>query len=265
MKTFELFIDELGHSNPLSKQSEVYVLCGCVIEKTDREDLKIRADQIKFKYWNKTDIVFHSKEIGRSENDFKIFHKNPTKKLEFIKDLFNYLSNSNISIFVILIDKENARKRGWNSIKVIRDTARKLFYHFIVWLLAMGSSRGKIYVESATAEKDKYYLNEFSYFLSPGSRELSVDYKILKEIITSISFVTKRNHDIEEQLADLFAYAARCKYMRINKKETYKVGSYEDQLIRILDMKLFKKPRFAKERKMKFYETIDPFCVIPKT
>lgn len=265
MKIFELFVDELGQFNPSSRQSDAYVLCGCVVDRYERDDLKIKADQIKFKYWNKTNVVFHSREFGRNENDFEIFKDNQIKRKEFLDDLFYYLKNSNISVFAIVVDKKIAKEKGWNSIKVVQETARKLFYHFIAWLLGMGSSRGKIYLESASAEKDKYYLNEFSYFLSPGFKELSVDYSLIREIITSISFVTKRNHDIEEQIADLFAYAAKCKYMRQERKQSFKVGSYEDHMIRILDSKLFQKPKSAKEKKMKFYETIDPFCILPKT
>lgn len=264
MRFYDLFIDELGQSNPLSPQSDVYVLSGCVIEKSDREIIKIKADQIKFKYWSKTDIVFHSRDLGKNENDFSIFKKNPKRRSEFLNDLYFFFKNCNVSIFIIAVDKRLAKKRGWNSVKVIKETARKLFYHFIVWLLGMGSAKGKIYIESATAEKDRYYLNEFSYFLSPGCKELSVRYEIIRDMITSIAFVTKRNHDIEEQIADLLAYAARCKFMRLMKRETYRAGFYEDHMIKILESKLFKKPRFAKERKMKFYETIDPFCIIPK-
>lgn len=264
MRVYELFIDELGHSNPNSPNSEVYVLSGCVIEDNDRENVKVKADQIKFKYWGKTNIVFHSRDLGKNTNDFEIFQKNKNRKSEFLNDLYTFLLSCNFSIFTIIVNQSKAKEKGWNSIKVLEETSRKLFYYFIVWLLARGNSAGKICIESATAEKDRYYLNEFSYFLSPGCRELSINYKSIRELLTSISFVTKRNHDIEEQIADLFAYAAKCKYMRLSKKETYKIGSYEDRIIRILDNKLFKKPRIAKEKKMKFYETIDPFCILPK-
>lgn len=263
MKLYELFIDELGHSNPISKQSDIYILLGCVIERFEKENIKIKADQIKFKYWGKTDVIFHSRDLGRSEEDFRIFVKNK-KKDEFLNDLYAFLNNINIAVFAVIVDKKSAKEKGWNSIKVIKETAKKLYYHFIAWLMANGGAKGKIIVESATAEKDRYYLNEFSYFLSPGCKELSISYKLIQEILTSISFVTKRNYDIEEQIADLFAYSARCKYMRITKKETYKVGTYEDRMIKILERKIFKKPKFAKEKKMHFYETIDPFCIIPK-
>ena len=36
----------------------------------------------------------------------------------------------------------------------------------------------------------------------------------IKEKLTALSFVTKRNFDIEEQIADLFTYAARSKFKK---------------------------------------------------
>lgn len=265
MRGFDLFIDESGTVNPNDIASASYVLCGCAVEKEQRNRLKIQADQIKFKYWGHTNVSFHSRDIGKKSDIFDIFQKKRQKYEEFLDDLLSFLQEGYFTVFAIVCDKENARAKGWNAIKLTKETARKLFYHFIVWLLGLKNDRGSITIESATAEKDRYYLNEFSYFLSPGCKELSVDYKKVRSVLTSLSFVTKHNSDIEEEIADLFAYAAKCKYYRLAGKESYKVGTYEDRMIRILDKKLFRKPKFAKEEKMKFYEAIEPFCVVPKT
>lgn len=262
-KSFELFIDELGQSNPLTKQSDVYVLLGCAIEEKQREQLKIHADQIKFKYWNRTDIIFHSVEIAKNDGVFSVFSKNESRKIEFYQDLFNFLNRSSFVVFAIVCNKKLAKTRGWNSVKVTKETGKLIFYYFLGWLLG-NNSKGKINIESATAEKDRYYLTTFSYFLSPDNKELRVNYKKIQDLLTSISFVTKRNHDIGEQIADLLSYAARCKYSMLIKKHAFKVGSYEDKIIKILDSKLWHLPKLAKEEKMKFYKTIEPFCIIPK-
>lgn len=264
MRIYELFIDELGQAKPTGLQSNLYVLCGCAIERSLKESVRIEAEYIKFKYWNRTNVVFHSREIGRNKGPFSIFENKPARRLEFLNDLIYYLKNAPISIFVIVCEQQKARELGWNSAKIVKETGKLLFFHFVSWLLGISGAQGKIVIESATAEKDRYYLNEFSYFLSPGCSELSVDYKTMKNVLTSISFVTKQNQDIEEQIADLFAYAARCKHLRARKKHTFKIGSYEDRIIKVLEQKLFRKPEVAKDRKMKFYKAIDPFCVIPK-
>jgi len=264
MRYFDLFTDELGNANLFDNNSEVYILCGCAVNTDYRKKLKILADQVKFKYWGHTEIVFHSRDIGRREKDFAIFKKNKQNYLCFINDLLTFLKRANFTVFVIVCDKKVAKNKGWNQIKIIRDTIRILYYHFISWLMGLSSSKGRITIESATAEKDRYYLNDFSYFLSPGCKELSIGYKKIRSILTSLSFVTKENSDIEEQLADLLAYAAKCKFMRSAKRSTFKVGSYEDRLIKVLEKKLFIFPDGVKDKKMKFYNIIKPFCVVPE-
>ena len=125
-----------------------------------------------------------------------------------------------------------------------------------------GDSRGKIIVESATAEKDFYFHKAIGYYLTAGIKELQVDYKKIQETLTSISFVTKNNFDIEEQVADLFAYAAKCKYMeKIGKK--FKKGLYEKMIISLLERKIFKKPTEAKDSKMKYFKKVDSFTILP--
>lgn len=99
-------------------------------------------------------------------------------------------------------------------------------------------------------------------YLAAGIKKLKVDYKKIQETITSISFVTKNNFDIEEQIADLFAYAARCKYFgQLGKK--VKSGVYEKMMLKLLKDKIFKNPRNAKDQKMKYFEEVDSFLILP--
>ena len=80
MKLINYFIDELGSASPKSIQSKLYILSGIMVTSQSRDRLKIMADQIKFKYWGKTDIVFHSREIGRKEGDFSILKDEEIQK-----------------------------------------------------------------------------------------------------------------------------------------------------------------------------------------
>src|SRR3989338_2148395 len=82
-------------------------------KKTDGVDLKIFSDQIKFKYWGRTDVVFHSREIGRKEGDFTIF-KDQRIFNEFLHDLENLLSSPRFKMFFIVVDKTKARQVGWD-------------------------------------------------------------------------------------------------------------------------------------------------------
>ena len=86
MKHYKLFIDESGHSHQ-NHPSKYFVLVGCIVEDAKQDVLKIKADQLKYKYWNKTDIVFHSEEIGKRVGAFKQFAGNSQLAKQFEKQL----------------------------------------------------------------------------------------------------------------------------------------------------------------------------------
>lgn len=257
---YQLFIDESGTPSIKDKKSKFYILAGCSVSKQERNDIKIWADHIKFKYWNKTNIVFHSKEIGRKENDFKILKDIKTYNL-FLKDLYDFLEKSRFKMLYVLIDKKEARKLAWNKNKIYKDTSFYLIKNFLLVLLA-GGFKGKIIIESATAEKDFYLHKIISNFLSEGLKDPTIDYKKIQKTITSVSFVTKNNYDIEEQIADLFSYAAKCKYIR-DKKIRSNFNSYEKIMLDLFNKKIFKVPQRAGKGKLEFFQKVKPFKILP--
>lgn len=258
---YKLFIDELGTAGLKDTQSKLYILAGCSINEQERDQLKIRADQIKFKYWGRTDIVFHSREIGRKENDFEILKNHKTKN-DFFKDIEDLLSETGFKLFFVIVDKEKAREQNWNSNKIYQETSNIIVKNFLLVLLSQNST-GKIIIESATAEKDFYFYKATGFFLANGLKDLHVDYREVQKTLTSISFVTKNNFDIEEQISDLFAYAAKCQFYIRSKRKTH-LGEYEKIMISLLRKKIYKIPQNAKSGKKKFLDAIDPFVIIPK-
>jgi len=258
--SFCLFIDELGTANVKDFNSKLYILSGCSINESERQNMKIRADQIKFKYWGNTNIIFHSREIGRKENNFEILKDKKTYN-QFLKDLEEFLLEIKFKMFFVIVNKEKARKKSWNHIKIYREVSNQIVRNFLLILLS-GDSKGKIIVESATAEKDFYFHRAIGYYLAAGIKELKVDYKKIQETLTSISFVTKNNFDIEEQVADLFVYAAKCKYLdKLGGK--FKKGLYEKMMISLLENKIFKKPSEARDSKMKYFKEVNSFAILP--
>ncbi len=259
MKNLYLFIDESGGGNPKASNSECYIVCGCLILDYKRQDIKIKADQIKFKYWNRTDVVFHSKEIGRKEGDFKIL-KDKKIAEAFYFDLFNFLSTSPTQLLIAVVDQKKALKENWNSQKVYKETADIVIRSFILALIAQGEVRGRLMIESATAEKDFIYHKTAGFYLSNGIKELDITYIEVQDVLTEVSFVTKKNHDIEEQIADLLAYAAKLKFM---KKKQSEMNQYQIGISKIMSAKLFKMHPETGARKKKYYEKIDSFKIIP--
>ena len=114
-----------------------------------RKQLKIKADQIKFKYWDKTSIIFHSREIGRKEGDFHILKDNKINK-DFSRDLIRFLHQGNFQLFGVLVDKTKMPK-NWNEKTFYKKTSEIIIRNFIFALLAQRNCRGRLIVESATA------------------------------------------------------------------------------------------------------------------
>lgn len=258
MKLLNLFVDESGSDNPKKGISKCYIVCGCLVSEFKRNELKIRADQIKFKYWGRTDIVFHSREIGRKEGNFSIL-KDKKIYQNFQNDLFNFLSLASIQLFVVLVNHKDAIKQNWNSQKIYKETAGVLIKNFILALLAIGDCRGKLIVESASAEKDFVFHKTAGYFLSNGIKELNIGYKDVQNVLTEISFVSKKNYDIEEQIADLLAYGAKLKFL----KGSSPITVYKNKILKIMEQKVFRMNPETSTKKKRFYSLIEGFTILP--
>ncbi len=259
MKNVCLYIDESGIGNPKAAQSQLYILSGCLVQEHAQHEMKVKADQIKYKYWDKTEVVFHSKEIARKEGEFKIFKTNSAEK-DFHRNLFDFLHTAAFQMFMVVVDLKKARQLNWNDKKVYEETAKVIVKNFLLALLAQENVRGRLIIESATSQKDFSFHKAAVFHLSNGISEVGITAKQVQQVLTQISFVTKNNHDIEEQIADLMAYPAKLKFL---KKKQADLNEYDKNILRILNRKLFKMHPDTGAKKKKFYEKIDSFRIIP--
>jgi hypothetical protein len=259
-ENYKLFIDELGVANPKDVRSPLYIISACSVNEKVRSEMKIKANQIKFKYWGKTDIVFHSREIGRKMGDFEILKDKKIFK-EFILDFYKFILNSDFKMFFVILDKDRARKLGWNDIKIYKETSNSIIKNFLLAMISQ-DSKANIIIESSTSEKDFYFHKANSFFLAGGISDLNVGCKKVQDTITSIAFVTKNNLDIEEQMADIFAYAAKCKYF-LQKKRKIKVGNYEEIILELLKKKTYKRSKNAGVSKKKYLDQIESIKILP--
>jgi len=237
---YKLYLDESGTPNlgGNSPTFPYFILSGFIVNEEQEVKLKIKADQIKFKYWGRTDVVFHSREIGRRENNFLIL-KDPTMEQNFHKDLSQlFVSNGGKSIIAV-VNKEKANNLGWKETDVYKKTSNAILSFFIEFLNVKGY-KGQIIIESAGTHKDILFYKEYIYFLANGIPNLSLTHNKMKQILTSISFVSKNNQDIETQMADLLAYPAGHNCLVSTGLKTMIPNSYEDKMCKILNDKILK-------------------------
>ncbi|MGB4758553.1 MAG: hypothetical protein WBP26_00685 [Candidatus Saccharimonadales bacterium] len=258
MAKYCLSIDESGTPSPTYLPEHPYTLVGCAIDEEKREALSLKADELKKKYWKRTDVIIHHKDLAKCKNEFSIFAGKPVLKEEFKKDLLHFLNTAPVNVFVASVDKQQISST-WKQGTVIRKTARAVFFDYIAFLYTRKSPHGNIIIEASDSTKDKNYLDAFTYFLSPACPHLDIDFSVrdIKNVVTSVMFVTKMNNDNETQIADILGYAANCLFNKKARKKTYGKGSYELLIIKALEAKMFKiqanlgmeKQKFAKKIK----------------
>lgn len=257
---YVLFVDESGTASPKDVFSRYYILAGCVVLDGERDRLKNWANHIKYKYWGNTDVVFHSKEITRKEGDFQIF-KDKSIFDSFIQDFEKCLLGHNIHCFFVIVDKKDPAAKRWNNIKIYKETSDSVIKTFLTFLMIQ-KAKGKVVIESATTQKDFYFHLSLSNYLSNGVSIPKITHEQVKETLTSISFVTKKNFDIEEQIADMLAYAAKCEYMK-RKNIKFRRDIYEDMLLNVLNKKIVTKSKIPKILRPKYTKKIKNFVILP--
>lgn len=264
-KVFKLYIDELGMSHPKSfEKSPYYILVGCIIDEYHQKDLEDHANNIKFKYWGKTNVIFHSAEMARNLGDFEIFDGNEKLKQEFEKDIFKLLQNAPVTITAAIIDQEKAYKSFWAEKTVISRSAEKVLFNFLAFIYTKVPCRGKVIIEASSGYRDVEYLAAFNELLSPNLQRKYPEFSNVREYLTSINFVTKQNHDIESQVADLLAYGIRCIQEVKKTGVAYPAKSYEAKIMKIVSSKLIKMSPTMKDSKKKYFEKIESLSFTPK-
>lgn len=254
MSINNLFVDETGL---ISGDKGYYILVGCVIKDSNRDSLERLAGQIKYKYWSDDSTVFHSQEIGKCIGAFKILKDKKVKK-DFYRDLFKLLKCAPVILFPVVLDKECIEEKRWGTKRKLKTISRRLLRNFILITVATRGCTGRIIIEASSLNKDYYYHEALNHFRANGIKKVRVLGRKVSDSITSLSFANKSNGDVEEQIADIFAYGVKCK---IGSRK-YPKNSYESELIKVLDRKIYKLPRGVKGNKKNLLSEIEPIVMI---
>lgn len=261
---YTLFIDELGESTPKRyRQSPFFIVSGCSINQEKRDKISRGLDQIKFKYWDSTDIIFRSSEIGRKEKDFLIFKNDPQRFREFIKNLDSFLSACPLVLLGVVVDQKEAFRRNWAQRSIVKNAYDCLFTNFIR-LLSAQNSFGEIVQEASTTLQDITIYEKFYEYQAVGLPNEDITDKEVKKRLTSLSFVTKRHMDAEAQLADLLSYGLKLEYkIRRKLSKLTSFNSYEKIIRKQARSKLYKIPKNIAAKKKLKYKNFQSLTTLP--
>lgn len=200
MKKYRLFLNESGHHGlkKINQEFPIFLLCGCII--SDKEYLKFEKviNNLKNKYFGNKNIVLHSADIRKWQNDFKVLGDIKLRN-EFYKDLNNTIKNT---------DGPQAGNPYEISLASILD--RSVLFSDNVnckSILVVAESRGK--------KEDSQLHDQYQLILSNGTT-LNSSSKF-KKLLTDIDFKKKKDDIVGTQLCDLIAYPIATKILYPNR------------------------------------------------
>jgi len=255
---YNLYLDESGVSSVREQGIGLphFSIAGIMIHETSSMFINERAKQIKFKYFGKTDIVFHSYDIVNNEKDFAIFKNQTQLKDEFNRDLKNFLTSASFKVMYVGINKEkyinydptikNLINKGLDTKKyeqaLVRRMIKTIFKNYLCYLKCKSKKdkicTGKITMEGAGENQDSLCFNAYHSIMG-GCTELDLTNIDVRNFLTCISFVTKKNNSIEVELADMAAYFLNLEHRHRDGKVKH-IKQNSKELINIFSEKLFK-------------------------
>ncbi|OIQ19375.1 MAG: hypothetical protein BM557_06630 [Flavobacterium sp. MedPE-SWcel] len=109
---YKLLLDESGDHglNNIDSGFPVFVLCGVLISDSEYQRMKGMIDELKIKYFGNTNVILHSRDIRKCNDEFQILFDLALKKA-FYDDLNDIMTSIDYNIIVGAILKEEFIKK----------------------------------------------------------------------------------------------------------------------------------------------------------
>lgn len=229
-----LCIDETGKAS-YSHLSELFVLSGVIIPESLQAKIDNQVRKLKKKYLKDEDEIFHSRDMSRRKGKFSIF-KDSKIEVNFWSDFVSILNRPEISIFFIVVNKQNAKKASWQPKTILVRSYLRILSEFAKHL-KVNKCCGKIINESEPSQ-DIYLITSHNRLQSMGTGDGSVSAYEYKGMVTSLSLVSKINNDVAIQIADALAPIAVLRYKKSSQNQIKKLTHPEKIKYNLIERKL---------------------------
>ncbi len=256
---YKLFTDESGKNTltNLNVDNPYYCVSGALIHDTSSLFIQRRADQIKFKYWGRTDVTFHAFDYRHRLNEFSIFNGKPDLLISFQRDFLDFIRSANFKVIWVCIDKAQYIQNNAPIAHAIKNKYKKqvityqkklnekIFFElweiYLCYLTTKQKSTGTIVVEASDERQDIDILSSYNKIMSHGVSNLGLSNIDVRNKLTSISFVTKQNWDAGTEFADFASYFLTLDHRINSGLKTTGMTQFDTDVINILKTKDFKK------------------------
>ncbi|WP_445732706.1 DUF3800 domain-containing protein [Mariniflexile sp.] len=109
---YYLFLDESGDHGlkTIDKVFPIFLLCGILISEENYKLIRNEINQIKTEFWNNMNVIFHSRDIRKCNNEFQILFDLETKN-KFYEAINNLVEKHQYDIIAASINKTEFIKK----------------------------------------------------------------------------------------------------------------------------------------------------------
>lgn len=226
-----MFLDESGdHSlEKIDNSYPMFVLAGCIFDfEYYLQETEKRVNQLKIKYFRRTDIIFRSYDIRKQKNDFSCL-VDIKKRKEFYEDLNRLIEDLRFTVIAAAINKTKLKKQYGQPTNPYHLCFRFILERTVMYL---GRSNKKMMfrIESRETHNDQKLSEIYERFRNSNQRLFNKN-EILRKLV-DLSFNQKIQNIAGMQIADLIAYPIG-KWVLDSRKE--------NKVFRIIEKKLHRR------------------------
>lgn len=203
-----MFIDESGDHGlkTIDSSFPVFLLCGVLVSENEYAHINSIVNQVKLKYWDNKNVILHSRDIRKCNNEFKILFDLKIKE-QFYNDINSVLTSSNYKIISSAIDKISFIKKYGKLEDDVYEIALSFILERTVFCLddeIKNCDNLEIIIEKRGKKEDAKLANHLNKLNQVGT--FYVDVGRMKKYSIKYSFLDKRENNNGLQISDLLAY-----------------------------------------------------------
>lgn len=199
------FLDESGDHNliKIDKQFPVFTLSSVTFNREYYLDVtNPTMNELKIKYWEHSNIIFHSREIKKQINDFSILIDRNIRN-DFQNDLTNLMRDLEYTIIAPTINKEKHIQRYFYPMCPYSLTLVFILER-LCFLMKSLNGTTMLVAESRNPKENMALHKVYQDACKYGTGYVSSD--DINKYIKYFTFVSKKSNENGTQIADLTAY-----------------------------------------------------------
>ena len=204
---YKLLLDESGDHGlgNIDPSFPVFVLCGVLISDEEYNKMKKMVNDLKNKFWGNTNVILHSRDIRKCNNEFQILFDLSTKK-DFYEDINKIMTDIDYEIIVSAIKKEEFIKRHGKLKDDVYEIALSFIMERAIFCLDTKNevSSLEIGIEKRGPKEDQKLSKHIETIRSNGT--YYVDSSRFRKVGSKPHFFSKKENISGLQIADLLAY-----------------------------------------------------------